>query len=894
VGTVAKYIDTRYVRYEQQRSPAERYEYRARVALEPFGGSTPRRPALRWAVGVAISIIVVVVAVDIAIGNAVVLAPAVLAAPFLVAVSASGRTTALVGLLATAGATASIALQDLSAGQRAADIAVVVIGSLGATIVAAERERGDAELTKVRPEIDVARRLQLALDAGRMGTWSWDIANNVVHWDDSLSMLFGMQPGTFEKTFDAWVAHLHPDDRARALATVEEAVATGGQFRFDHRTIWPDGTVHWIEGRGEAVFDEHGTVIGAIGVSIDIDERRRTDLERMTLLTSERRARSSAERSMAALARLQEVTFGLSGATTVDEIGHLILERGMAALGAVSGYFATLDTDNQALVLRAQIGYEAKLIDKYRVVDIDAALPAAEVLRTNTAMFVESPQDGAANYPHFPRDEMHGAFVVYPLLVAGEPSGVVALGFDEPREFGADERSFINAVVEACAQALQRALLYESERTSRARLRTLLEASERLAALDDPESQLAVVAEIAATRIGRWATVQTVESDGTLRRAAVAHANREMAQVLHELLDRRVDGGALSQRVVDTREPYVMPDPIAEVANLTGDADVRSLVEALGWRSGIVVPMTIAGRCIGVLAIGDDRALRLGAAEIELALDLGRRSASAYERARLLRAEQERSAIALRESEERLAAEHRLVEVLQRTILPEELPQLRGVEVAACYQPAETGVEVGGDWYDAFSDQHGGIVIVVGDVAGHGIEAATLMGRVRNSARAFAVEDSDPARILARLDYMLRTLDTDAFATAIAAHFDPVTREFTWARAGHPPPLLCAGGHAEYLERPGGTPLGSMMSSYVCASRTLDEGSLLLLYTDGLVERRAFPIDEGLAWLASRVRDDNEPDLDSLCSLLIKERFGDQPSDDDICVFALRTGDAHE
>jgi serine phosphatase RsbU (regulator of sigma subunit) len=487
---------------------------------------------------------------------------------------------------------------------------------------------------------------------------------------------------------------------------------------------------------------------------------------------------------------------------------------------------------------------------------------------------------------------MHGAFVVHPLFVSGEPGAVVALGFDAPRTFDAEERALVNAVVEGCAQALQRALLYEADRTSRDRLRTLLEASERLAAIDDPERQLAVAADIAATRIGRWATVQVVERDGTLRRAALAHSDPDRLPLLRRLGDHPVDNGAIGRRVVETREPFLMTDSGGDPSQLNADAETRELIEGLGFRSALVVPMTIGARCIGVLAIGDDRPIPLGAAELELAMDLGRRTGSAYERARLLRAEQERSADALRESEERLAAEHRLVEVLQRTILPEQLPHLPSLEVAAFYQPAETGIEVGGDWYDAFPHPDGGIVIVVGDVAGHGVVAATLMGRLRNVARAFALENPDPASVLQRLDNMLLTLETDAFATAIAAHFDPSTRVLTWARAGHPPPLLCTDGHAEFLDRIGGTPLGTIATEYESSTRTLDEGSLLLLYTDGLVERRSHPIDEGLAWLALRVSNAGNTDLDALCASLIAERFGDQPSEDDICLFALRTGKA--
>jgi PAS domain S-box-containing protein len=760
-------------------------------------------------------------------------------------------------------------------------VALVATALVAAGVVALRRRRrsgpGDAP-----PGTDVARRLQLALDAGRMGTWSWDMRDNRVEWDDSLALLFGMEPGIPEMTFEGWASSLHPEDRARALATVEEAVRTGGQFRFDHRTIWPDGSVHWIEGRGETVADASGTVIGAIGIAIDIDDRRRGDLERLDLLASEQRARAGAERSMAALTRLQEVTLGLSGATTVDDIARLILERGMTALGAVSGYFATLDQEKRTLVMRAQIGYADQLIDNYRFVDIEAPLPAPEVLRSGTPMFVESREDGERRYPHFPRDPRHGAFVVHPLFVNGEPSAAVALGFDEPRQFDSEERAFIHAVVEGCAQALQRALLFEAEQTGRDRLRTLLEASERLAALDDPDRQLVVAAEIASHRIGRWATIQIVEPDGTIRRAALEHADPQRVPLLRELVDNNDEGLAVTRHVVETREPFIVHEP-------PPNPETRKVIEELNVRSVIAVPMTVGSRCIGVLSVGDDRPLRLGATELELAMDLGRRTASAYERARLLQAARERTAVALRESEERLAAEHRIVELLQRTILPEDLPRVRGVELTARYQPAEIGVEVGGDWYDAFSDERGGIVIVIGDVAGHGVGAAALMGRVRNAARAFAVEDPNPARILTRLDHLLRTLETDAFATAIAAHFDPATRTLLWARAGHPPPLLCTAARHEYLEAVGGTPLGVMVNTYTCESRQLEPGSLLVLYTDGLVERRARSIDDGMAWLAARVGEKRGADLEALCASLIDERFGNAPSEDDVCVFALRT-----
>jgi serine phosphatase RsbU (regulator of sigma subunit) len=226
--------------------------------------------------------------------------------------------------------------------------------------------------------------------------------------------------------------------------------------------------------------------------------------------------------------------------------------------------------------------------------------------------------------------------------------------------------------------------------------------------------------------------------------------------------------------------------------------------------------------------------------------------------------------------------------MLQRSVLPESLPEVLGASITARYRPAERDTEVGGDWYDAFALGDGNVVVIIGDVAGHGIEAAALMGRVRNAARAFAVEDPRPAELLRRLDHLLCTLDEDAFVTALAAVVNVHDATLEWARAGHPPALLCRDGRTEYLEDVGGTPLGSMVRPYESARRHIGHGALLVWFTDGLVERRARPIDEGLAWLAATVSHAGAGDLDALCDDLLAERFAGAPSEDDICIVALR------
>ena len=215
---------------------------------------------------------------------------------------------------------------------------------------------------------------------------------------------------------------------------------------------------------------------------------------------------------------------------------------------------------------------------------------------------------------------------------------------------------------------------------------------------------------------------------------------------------------------------------------------------------------------------------------------------------------------------------------MQTSIVPDRLPVIAGVEVAAAYRPAEVDVDVGGDWYDAFETPDGRIVIVVGDVAGHGVEAASFMGRVRNALRAYAFEDSDPATVLLRLHRLIRNQDDDAMVTAFVARYDPATGLMSWSRAGHPPPLLVAPeGTTRFLDDVNGAPLGTMVREYRTATTRLDPGALIVCYTDGLIERRDRILDDGLAWLDERVREYAGDPLATLCDKLVDDPFVPHP-----------------
>jgi serine phosphatase RsbU (regulator of sigma subunit) len=163
------------------------------------------------------------------------------------------------------------------------------------------------------------------------------------------------------------------------------------------------------------------------------------------------------------------------------------------------------------------------------------------------------------------------------------------------------------------------------------------------------------------------------------------------------------------------------------------------------------------------------------------------------------------------------------------------------------------------------------------------------MGQVRNALRAYAIEDMDASSILRRLHHMLRTLDDVAMVTAFVGCLDISTRELAWSRAGHPPPLLVtADGRSRFLDDVHGAPLGAMAKEYATHVTSLAPGSVLVGYTDGLVERRDCLLDEGLAWLERRVMQQRTRGLDRLCSDLLDDPFVPRPSPDDVCVLALR------
>ncbi|MFI6559703.1 SpoIIE family protein phosphatase [Streptomyces sp. NPDC050534] len=230
-----------------------------------------------------------------------------------------------------------------------------------------------------------------------------------------------------------------------------------------------------------------------------------------------------------------------------------------------------------------------------------------------------------------------------------------------------------------------------------------------------------------------------------------------------------------------------------------------------------------------------------------------------------------------------------IAETLQRALLT-DLPTTPGLRLAARYLPATHGLNIGGDWYDAFRQPDGGLIAVIGDVTGHGLHAAVMMSQLRTALRAYAVDGGSPGTLLTRLHSFLHHLQPDLYATAVIARFHPDETTLTWAAAGHPPPVLrTPDGQVHTLDAKPSAMLGIPLSQQIHDhTMEMPPGSTLALYTDGLVERRALGIDPGIERLAQALGSLGparlEQDLDGSADRILDPMLSDSERDDDICL----------
>ncbi len=325
----------------------------------------------------------------------------------------------------------------------------------------------------------------------------------------------------------------------------------------------------------------------------------------------------------------------------------------------------------------------------------------------------------------------------------------------------------------------------------------------------------------------------------------------------------RADAG-VAGRVLASAGPVLVQNPTAaELADPSIlDASISSILALALVSSGEVIGVIEIGVCPPrSLSLDDVDLLRLTADRVALAIDHAR----AFGR------------------------EHRIAETLQRSLLPQALPNVPGVVLGARYLPAAAESEVGGDWYDAIALPGGRILLVMGDVSGKGLAAASTLGALRNAIRAYALEGHGPAEIAERVNrFVLAEPSRDHMATLVLAVFDPVGGQLSWVNAGHPPPLtLNAEGEPAFLEGARSVPLGVLpFPGYVQDSVVVASGGAVVLYTDGLIERRGEHLETGMALLAGAASA-GALDADALCDRLLAAAVPGGATSDDVALLVL-------
>ncbi|MDH6697927.1 SpoIIE family protein phosphatase [Streptomyces sp. MAA16] len=333
----------------------------------------------------------------------------------------------------------------------------------------------------------------------------------------------------------------------------------------------------------------------------------------------------------------------------------------------------------------------------------------------------------------------------------------------------------------------------------------------------------------------------------------------------------------------EDRRPSEAPTPAAAIAARTGrpqysgatPGGLPGVVDQPPSGSGhgrplLCIPLPTPRAPLGVLTLtppGD----RWDPDDAVMLIELARRASTAIDHAR------------------RYEVNRDIAETLQRALMT-DLPTTPGLRIAARYLPATHGLNVGGDWYDAFRQPDGSLIAVIGDVTGHGLRAAVMMGQLRTALRAYAVDGGSPGQLLTRLHTFLHHLQPDLYATAVIARFRPGDPELTWAAAGHPPPVLrTPDGRVHTLAAKPGAMLGIPLKQDIGDHTVrMPPGSTLALYTDGLVERRALGIDPGIARLGDVLggldADRLATDLDGCAEGLLHPLLSDSERDDDVCL----------
>ncbi|MEJ5914306.1 SpoIIE family protein phosphatase [Pseudokineococcus sp. 1T1Z-3] len=441
-------------------------------------------------------------------------------------------------------------------------------------------------------------------------------------------------------------------------------------------------------------------------------------------------------------------------------------------------------------------------------------------------------------------------------------------------------QSDVTARVEAAAER-DRAL--EAARRANARLEALARVSTALSSRLDSDEALALLPGLVVPDLARWAFAVASDASGRARSVHVAHGDEALADVADALAGEPWSGTVELSLLAEVLSGAVTTATtwdadVEEMAGRLTDPAAAEALRTMGLGRVVLVPLRARGRTTAALGLVLGDGPPPSPQDLATMADVGVRAGLAIDNARLYE------------------REHAAALTLQRDLLP-DLPEVDDFDLAATYLPAAVGAEVGGDWYDVLDLPDGGLGVAIGDVMGHDLAAAASMGQLRSVLRSYAWSGDEPGAVLRQLDLLVRGLGMAGLATCVYARV--VCAQVgdgcavTYAKAGHPPPLLLTPGLGVHrLDQALTTPIGVAAAKTVVDQAEVDlpPGASLVLYTDGLLERRDRPLRQGIDELEALVASAPEDaDATALRDLVVDHFTADGADlDDDTCVLVVR------
>jgi serine phosphatase RsbU (regulator of sigma subunit)/integral membrane sensor domain MASE1 len=567
-----------------------------------------------------------------------------------------------------------------------------------------------------------------------------------------------------------------------------------------------------------------------------------------------------------------ELGVALADAGTMRQVAERVSAAVHGQVGAGYSAVSTLDADGRGFALLGGEGTAPQLAVSALQQTIDSDAPGPQAVRDRAPVYLTDRAAPALDTPGAPPggDAASGPpCVALPLLTEAGPLGYLGVWWPGPHEATPVEREYLRAIAETASRALERARLRQAEQRERARVETLSEVTRLLAGALSPEAIGDIVADRVRTAVGRADALSLGLVSQDRRRLEWITVAGYPEEIQDQFTGLLLSTPAAATDTARTGRPAVIRTRGEYAQRYPGPSGAAAAAAGASW---LVWPLQAGPTSIGVLGLMWKRPQQFEPGQLAFTAAVADLIAQALVRA------------------QKFADEHAIATVLQRAVMPRMTAVLPGMDVGTHYRQAGATEAIGGDWYDAVALPTGGAYLAVGDVVGHGIAAAEDMTQLRNAGRALAITGHQPASLLAQLGQITAVATAGRFATMAAAIIDRDGSIITYASAGHPPVLIrrAKTGTVETPLPARGPALGMMDHiTYPQHQTSFEPGDVMLMYTDGLIERRGEDPEDGISRVEQQLLawQPGTP-LDDFCTQLI-DTLAASPQLDDMCVLAV-------